>query len=112
MAKGMRRAGPQPCTSRARRFPGVTFRQATVQEELQSCAGGWIAEAQCTNHCPQAALPMTYAVFGDQGDYNGQTLPSLQMAARNGELDMVLHVGDMAYDFDSDNGRTGLELAS
>lgn len=52
-------------------------------------------------------LPMTYAVYGDQGDYNAQTLPSLQAAARRGELDMVLHVGDMAYDFDNDNGRNG-----
>lgn len=55
----------------------------------------------------QSRLPMSYAVYGDLGDYNGQTLPSLQIAARKGELDMVLHVGDMAYDFDSDNGRNG-----
>ncbi|CAJ1384848.1 unnamed protein product [Effrenium voratum] len=75
-------------------------------------ATGWSAamhfkSAPVSRSDVQAALPMTYAVFGDQGDYNGQTLPSLQMAARNGELDMVLHVGDMAYDFDSDNGRNG-----
>lgn len=55
----------------------------------------------------QDRLPMTYAIYGDQGDYNAQTLPSLQQAAAQGELDMVLHVGDMAYDFDSDNGRNG-----
>mmetsp|Transcript_118041 Transcript_118041/g.329012 ORF Transcript_118041/g.329012 Transcript_118041/m.329012 type:complete len:568 (+) Transcript_118041:52-1755(+) len=52
-------------------------------------------------------LPMTYAIYGDQGDYNAQTLPSLQDAARRQKLDMVLHVGDMAYDLDSDNGRNG-----
>lgn len=52
-------------------------------------------------------LPMVYAVFGDQGDYNGQTLPSLVSAASTQELDIVLHVGDFAYDLHTDNGRNG-----
>lgn len=60
-----------------------------------------------TDHDVKVRLPMTYAIYGDQGDYNAQTLPSLQQAAARGELDMVLHVGDMAYDFHSDNGRNG-----
>eukprot|EP00440_Ansanella_granifera_P057355 gb/GFBE01062172.1/.p1 GENE.gb/GFBE01062172.1/~~gb/GFBE01062172.1/.p1 ORF type:complete len:587 (+),score=94.26 gb/GFBE01062172.1/:1-1761(+) len=73
---------------------------------------GWSAAFQFTSapvtaSDTKARLPMTYAVYGDQGDYNGQTLPSLQQAALRQELDMVLHVGDMAYDLNSDNGRNG-----
>ena len=55
----------------------------------------------------QTRGPMTYAVYGDMGDFNAQSLPSLKKAANARALDMVLHVGDFAYDMDSDNGRNG-----
>ena len=35
-----------------------------------------------------------FVVFGDLGNANAQSLPSLQMDTQNGMYDMVLHVGE------------------
>ncbi len=40
------------------------------------------------------------AIFGDMGSKDAISLPFLQRAARSSELDMVIHVGDFAYDLD------------
>ncbi|CAN8003976.1 unnamed protein product [Ixodes pacificus] len=50
------------------------------------------------------------AVFGDMGNVNAQSLPFLQEEAQKGTIDAVLHVGDFAYDMDSDNARVGDEF--
>ena len=44
-------------------------------------------------------------VYGDMGKEGGsQSLPALYQEASSGEYDAVLHVGDFAYDLDSDGG--------
>jgi len=43
----------------------------------------------------------SFAVFGDLGNINAQSLPRLQEEVQRGEYDAILHVGDFAYDMDS-----------
>lgn len=48
-----------------------------------------------------------FAVYGDLGNYNARALPKLQEDTQNGLFDVILHVGDFAYDLWSDNARVG-----
>jgi len=47
------------------------------------------------------------AVYGDMGRDNAQSLPRLQEETQLGHFDLILHVGDMAYDMNEDNARVG-----
>ena len=38
------------------------------------------------------------AIFGDMGNVNAVSLPYLQAESQSGMYDMILHVGDFAYD--------------
>ncbi len=51
----------------------------------------------------------TLAIFGDMGvSSNAQsTMPLLLADAASGAIDVVVHVGDAAYDLNSNNGHTG-----
>lgn len=51
-----------------------------------------------------------FAVYGDLGNVNAQSLPRLQEEIQKGMYDAILHVGDFAYDFDTDNARVGDEF--
>ncbi|CAD5224999.1 unnamed protein product [Bursaphelenchus okinawaensis] len=51
-----------------------------------------------------------YAVFGDLGNENGRSLGQLQRGAQDGLYDVVLHVGDMAYNLNEDRGKMGDEF--
>nr|XP_033812885.1 acid phosphatase type 7 [Geotrypetes seraphini]XP_033812886.1 acid phosphatase type 7 [Geotrypetes seraphini]XP_033812887.1 acid phosphatase type 7 [Geotrypetes seraphini]XP_033812888.1 acid phosphatase type 7 [Geotrypetes seraphini] len=48
-----------------------------------------------------------FSVFGDMGNENPQSLGRLQKEAQRGMYDVILHVGDFAYDMDEDNARIG-----
>lgn len=48
-----------------------------------------------------------FAVFGDMGNVNAQSVGRLQEETQAGNFDAILHVGDFAYDFDTDNARFG-----
>ncbi|KAK7493511.1 hypothetical protein BaRGS_00015222 [Batillaria attramentaria] len=48
-----------------------------------------------------------FAIYGDLGNINAQSLPRLQLETESGMYDAVLHVGDFAYDLDTDNGQVG-----
>lgn len=39
-----------------------------------------------------------FAIYGDLGNVNGQSIPRLQQEVSRGAFDAILHVGDMAYD--------------
>lgn len=58
---------------------------------------------------PANPVPTTFAIFADMGvDVNAQgTVPYLAADAASGAIDIVLHVGDIAYDLDSNNGGNG-----
>lgn len=49
-------------------------------------------------------------IFGDMGNENAQSLPRLQEETQNGMYDAAIHVGDFAYDMDTDNARVGDEF--
>ncbi|KAI6233597.1 Purple acid phosphatase [Aphelenchoides fujianensis] len=51
-----------------------------------------------------------YAVFGDMGNYNARSLGRIQREAQDGDFDMILHVGDLAYNLDTDDGNVGDEF--
>ncbi|XP_058052308.1 acid phosphatase type 7 isoform X4 [Ahaetulla prasina] len=48
-----------------------------------------------------------FALFGDLGLENPQSLSQLQRETQQGWYDAVLHIGDFAYDLDSDNALIG-----
>jgi phosphodiesterase/alkaline phosphatase D-like protein len=61
---------------------------------------GWTIERSFTTAPPLYSKPhkTTFAVFGDMGiDNSNGTLRLLNEMINNGELDVVLHVGDIAY---------------
>lgn len=50
------------------------------------------------------------ALFGDMGNENAQSLARLQQETQNGMYDTIIHVGDFAYDMNTDNARVGDEF--
>lgn len=54
--------------------------------------------------------PVRVVMFGDMGAVNPQSLPELQEETQLGFYDAVIHVGDFAYDMDTDNARVGDEF--
>jgi len=48
-----------------------------------------------------------FALFGDMGNDNAQSLPYLQEETQRGTYDAILHIGDFAYDMDTHNGEVG-----
>lgn len=47
------------------------------------------------------------AIYGDLGNENGQSLGRLQQETQNNMYDAILHVGDFAYDMDSEDAAVG-----
>uniref|UniRef100_A0A1A9WVN1 Purple acid phosphatase n=1 Tax=Glossina brevipalpis TaxID=37001 RepID=A0A1A9WVN1_9MUSC len=50
------------------------------------------------------------AIFGDMGNENAQSLARLQQESQRGMYEAIIHVGDFAYDMNSDSGRVGDEF--
>ncbi|XP_034235851.1 acid phosphatase type 7-like [Thrips palmi] len=50
------------------------------------------------------------AIYGDMGNENAQSLARLQEEVQRNVYDAIIHVGDFAYDMDSDNARVGDEF--
>uniref|UniRef100_A0A336JZ87 Purple acid phosphatase n=1 Tax=Culicoides sonorensis TaxID=179676 RepID=A0A336JZ87_CULSO len=48
-----------------------------------------------------------FAIYGDMGNENAQSLSRLQEEAQRGHFDAILHVGDFAYDMNTDDGKVG-----
>jgi len=49
-------------------------------------------------------------IFGDMGNENAQSLSRLQEETERGLYDTAIHVGDFAYDMNTDNARVGDEF--
>ena len=49
-------------------------------------------------------------IFGDMGNENAQSLARLQEETHRGLYDAAIHVGDFAYDMNSENARVGDEF--
>ncbi|XP_032588765.1 acid phosphatase type 7 isoform X2 [Drosophila mojavensis] len=50
------------------------------------------------------------AIYGDMGNENAQSLARLQQDSQLGMYDAIIHVGDFAYDMDSNDARVGDEF--
>ncbi|CDS35747.1 iron:zinc purple acid phosphatase protein [Echinococcus multilocularis] len=51
--------------------------------------------------------PLSFAMLGDMGVEGGVSIPYLESDAKSGVFQILLHNGDFAYDFDTNNGRLG-----
>jgi len=51
--------------------------------------------------------PLTFAVYGDLGHDNDEIIPLIKEEVQKNHFDVILHVGDFAYDFEDDNARVG-----
>ncbi|XP_006813616.1 acid phosphatase type 7-like [Saccoglossus kowalevskii] len=74
------------------------------------CAEGWSAVYSFTAMPSETNWSPRFAVYGDLGNVNAQSLGALQKETQKGFYDVILHVGDFAYDFDFNNSRTGDEF--
>ena len=54
-----------------------------------------------------SAFPLRFGIWGDMGHTNSQILMSVKEEVENNNFDMILHVGDFAYDMHDDNGHNG-----
>lgn len=54
-----------------------------------------------------AGFAPRFAVYGDMGNINAQSLTRLQEETQKGLYDAILHIGDFAYDLNSENGTVG-----
>lgn len=71
---------------------------------------GWSAEFFFTTFPSGSDWKPRIALFGDMGNENIQSLPRLQEETQRGLYDAIIHVGDFAYDMNTDNARVGDEF--
>ena len=64
----------------------------------------------CTAFDGTAVWSPHIALYGDMGNVNAKSIPRLQRETQAGMYDMIIHVGDLAYNMASDNGRVGNEF--
>ena len=69
-------------------------------------AGVWSDELQFVAP-PHGDEPLALIVYGDLGLLNAQSMDKVAAEVAGGEADMVLHLGDYAYDLHTDNGTYG-----
>ena len=50
------------------------------------------------------------AFYGDLGNVNSKSMAYIQSDVQRGNFDAILHVGDFAYDMDTNNARVGDEF--
>jgi acid phosphatase type 7 len=85
--------------------PGTTYNYS-----VGSDAGGWssprLISTAFESGTPQAD-GFVWAIYGDMGLDNEQSLPLLISDVQASRIHGVLHVGDMAYDLDDDDGARG-----
>ncbi|CAJ0589582.1 unnamed protein product, partial [Cylicocyclus nassatus] len=83
---------------------GTTYRYRVGSEY------GWSSLYQFTALSPREDGGYEIAVFGDLGNQNARSLGKLQRLAQDGDIDMVFHIGDFAYNLDTDEGQVGDEF--
>ncbi|KAG9268176.1 acid phosphatase type 7 [Astyanax mexicanus] len=84
--------------------PGSTYVYHCGSEE------GWSDLFYFTALNESASFSPRFALFGDMGNENPQSLARLQKETQAGMYDAILHIGDFAYDMHEDNGRIGDEF--
>lgn len=89
----------------------VTLRELSPSTKYFYHSGGrewgWSSEYWFFTSSNQTTTPISIAMFGDLGNENPRSLPTLQKETQIGTYDAILHIGDFAYDLDEDDGRVG-----
>ncbi|CAH1793192.1 unnamed protein product [Owenia fusiformis] len=82
------------------------------QKYMYHCGShlGWSDIFTFTAMPPGSDWSPRFAVYGDMGNINAQSMGRLQEETQRGHFDAILHVGDMAYNMDTDNARFGDEF--
>ncbi|XP_076833780.1 acid phosphatase type 7 isoform X2 [Brachyhypopomus gauderio] len=71
---------------------------------------GWSDVFSFTALNESTSFSPKFALFGDMGNENPQSLARLQKETQMGMYDVILHIGDFAYDMHEDDGRIGDEF--
>ncbi|XP_039959166.1 acid phosphatase type 7 isoform X1 [Bactrocera neohumeralis] len=91
----------------------VTLRDLKPQTRYEYSCGsdlGWSARFSFTTPPAGSDWQPSLAIFGDMGNENAQSLARLQQDTQQGMYDAIIHVGDFAYDMDTENARVGDEF--
>lgn len=71
---------------------------------------GWSAKFEFRTVPAGSTWSPSVALYGDMGNENAQSLARLQQDTQNNMYDAIIHVGDFAYDMNTDNARVGDEF--
>lgn len=73
------------------------------------CGGrlGWSAEYWFRTSANDSAAPIQVAIYGDMGNDNAQSMAMLQEDTQRHMYDAIVHVGDFAYDMNTENAEVG-----
>lgn len=71
---------------------------------------GWSAQFWFRTAPEESTWSPHVALYGDMGNENAQSLARLQEESQRGLYDAILHVGDFAYDMNSENAKVGDEF--
>ncbi|XP_037810583.1 acid phosphatase type 7 isoform X3 [Lucilia sericata] len=71
---------------------------------------GWSAKFEFRTVPEGDEWSPSLAIYGDMGNENAQSLARLQKDTQLGMYDAIIHVGDFAYDMNTDNARVGDEF--
>uniref|UniRef100_A0A674PRI5 Purple acid phosphatase n=1 Tax=Takifugu rubripes TaxID=31033 RepID=A0A674PRI5_TAKRU len=71
---------------------------------------GWSDALMFTALNDSSRFSPRFALYGDLGNENPQSLARLQKETQLGMYDVILHIGDFAYDMHEDNARIGDEF--
>lgn len=88
----------------------VTLRDLTPSNKyVYHCGGklGWSPEFWFVSSSNLTMTPIHVAIFGDMGNENAQSLAHLQADTQRQMYDGIIHVGDFAYDMNSENAEVG-----
>jgi hypothetical protein len=78
-----------------------------MSSDPQHWSQGWSDLFFTRTHPAGVDWAPTIALYGDLGNENAASLPFLQRDISEGAYDLVIHVGDMAYDMAEENGNRG-----
>lgn len=73
------------------------------------CGGrfGWSSEFWFVSATDDSRQPARVAIYGDMGNENAASMAMLQEDTQRRLYDAIIHVGDFAYDMNSENAEVG-----
>ncbi|XP_052001451.1 acid phosphatase type 7 isoform X2 [Xyrauchen texanus] len=102
--------GPENRTMFIHRVTLTDLKPAAVYVYHCGSEAGWSDVFYFTSLNESSTFSPRFALFGDMGNENAQSLSRLQKETQIGMYDIILHIGDFAYDMHEDNGKIGDEF--